>query len=270
MSLIWGLTHLTVSYDYGFWYFYQDFAIGVIIYSIDWTCAAMLKNFLAKSTPLDDENAIGEQLAISGLTTNDSSIHFQCFQDLLLVSRHNHERRLTIFDRKTSQWKILLDKGIDYISAVSRHVRTYSVKKSKIRPSEVSSGMPAMQYYIVKLAYYVYYIFNEPFEVKFRNDLFKIFTMASLSSNVLTNFVVCSGMQTHILKDNSLSLILQAQVEALQDLEDYKSHDPEIDSGLFESNIKKNISDIRKEYKECLGSLSIRSDALGFIQNISD
>ncbi|CAG9314585.1 unnamed protein product [Blepharisma stoltei] len=270
MSILWTVTHLRLAYEMSFYFIYQDFAIGAIVFNINYILTTMLKNFLAKPTLLDDENSIGEQLAISGLTINDENIHFQCFQDLLRVSKNNYERRISIFDPKTSQWKILLDKGIDYISAVSTHIRSYAVKKSKIRPNEMVSGMPDWQQLIFKFFYFMYYVFNEPFDVQFRNELFRITTMAALSSNVLTNFVTCSGMQSFILKDNSLSLILQAQVDALQDLENYKHNDPEIDTGLFESNIKRNIKEIKQEYKECFNSLSLRSDILGFIQRVSN
>ena len=175
---------------------YEYFTYGIIVYFIDSLCVKTLQNFLSKPIKLDDENNLGEELSISGLGQKEISIHFHCFQDLL---RASDTRKLKIMDPKISQWNLLLDIALNYMTAVPRHIQNYSTMKSKNNISYNPSGIDSsMQSFMISAVNNLYFLFNEPFEVKFRNELFRHFTIAALASNVITQFVITPGSKiTH-------------------------------------------------------------------------
>ena len=117
---------------------------------------------------------------------------------------------------KTSQWNLLLETALNYLNKVPRHLQNYSIVKTREKVN-----LNYSQNIFFDVLSWVYFVFNEPFEVKFRNELFKLFTMSALASKVLTKFVTASGMHSFILKDNSLSAIIQAQVETISEIDKY-------------------------------------------------
>ena len=236
---------------------------GIVIYFVDALLTRVLQNFLAKPIRLDDENNLGEELAISGLSQKDVEIHFQCFQDLL---RAPTARKLQIMDPKTSQWNILLDTAINYLSSVPRHIQNYTTLKNKQGVTYSRSSAP--QSAAVSAANNLYFLFNEPFEVKFRNELFKMFTMAALASNVVTKFVTATGSHNFVLKDNSLSMILQMQAETLTEVNKYLAIDPEISFSNFRGSIVDNLIEIKAVYSDYLTSISLRGDTLQILHKL--
>jgi hypothetical protein len=249
LSLIWMVWKYEIpGYDY--------YTYGVIVYFVDYLMTKVLCNFLAKPTRLDDENTLGEELAISGLLIKSPDVHFQCLQDL---SRASNSRKLQIIDPKTTQWSLLQDTCLNYISSIPRHIQNYTTLKNK----ENVSYHRDMNYSLVySLTTNLYFVFNEPFEVRFRNELFKMFTMAALASRVLTKFVVAPGMNSYVLKDNSLSCIIQAQADTIAELDKYTRIDPSIIYTKFRDGILFNLADIKAVYGDYLSSISLRGEAL--------
>lgn len=123
---------------------------------------------------------------------------------------------------------------------------------------------------------FIYYIFNDPPEVKFRNELFSQFTLAALCSNTLTSFLINAnkeGYKTYVLRDNSLGLVLQTQAECLIDLYRYSDIDSELNckyfiQGKVYTAISLNMSDLGKEYREYLSALSIRGECLELLEHM--
>ena len=233
---------------------------GVAIYFIDSLLTKILKNFLAKPTKLEFENNLGEELAISGLLLKDPEIHFQCLQDL---NRASNNRKLKIMNPKTSQWNLLLETALNYLNKVPRHLQNYSIVKTREKVN-----LNYSQNIFFDVLSWVYFVFNEPFEVKFRNELFKLFTMSALASKVLTKFVTASGMHSFILKDNSLSAIIQAQVETISEIDKYALIDKNSCLNQFRDSILLNLSDIKAVYSDYLTSISLRGDALQLLYKI--
>lgn len=244
---------------------FEYWSYGVFIVALDLLMARVLQNFLASPIKLDDENYLGEELCISGLTTKDGEIHFQCLQDL---NRASVDRRAHIVNSNIQQWDLLLETCIKYMQKVPRHIQSYSTLKSKdihIKPQQKIDDLKSL---IVPIANFLYFIFNEHFEVKFRNDLFKLFTMAALSSKVVTKFITTPQISNSLLKNNALSLIVQTQTECLLEVQNYMKNDKEINAEQFISSITGNLRDIKKVYHEYASSISLRGEAMQVFSNI--
>lgn len=157
----------------------------------------------------------------------------------------------------------MLSKAIEYINTISTRIRNYNLYKY---PEPKRSHDLLSQ-----LNRFIYYIFNDPPEVKFRNDIFSQFTLAALCSNTLTSFLINAnkeGYKTYVLRDNSLGLVLQTQAECLLDLYKYAEVDPELNCKYFIQAISLNISDLAKEYKDYLSALSIRGDCMELVEDM--
>jgi hypothetical protein len=162
----------------------------------------------------------------------------------------------------------MLSKAIEYINTISTRIRNYNLYKyTEPKPSHDL---------ISQLNRFIYYIFNDPPEVKNRNDIFSQFTLAALCSNTLTSFLINAnkeGYKTYVLRDNSLGLVLQTQAECLLDLYKYAEVDPELNCKYFiqgkdYSAISLNISDMAKEYRDYLSALSIRGDCMELVEDM--
>jgi hypothetical protein len=92
--------------------------------------------------------------------------------------------------------------------------------------------------------------------------------MAALSSKVLTNFITSPGASHVILKDNSLSAVINAQAESLVELEKYKKIDEEIMDKQFRENVITNLKQIKMVYSEYMTSIPLRGEALQMLHNI--
>lgn len=237
----------------------EYWSYGTVVYTIENLLSRVLQNFLAKPIRLDDKNNLGEELAISGLTQKEPETHFQCFQDLLRASA---SRKLQIMDPKIPQWNLLLETGLNYLSKVPRHIQNYSTLKNKYQVFHSNRNSQQIQSFIISGANQLYFIFNEPFEVKFRHELFKMFTMAVLASNVLCKYVTARGSHNFVLQDSSLSMILQMQAETIAEVDKYLMIDPEISVKEFRESIVNNIIEIKEVYSDYLPSIALRGDTL--------
>ena len=232
---------------------------------LDHLLTSMLNNFLAKPVYLGDRNSIDEQLSVSGLTTNKVDLHYFCFQDLLQVSMRDHERRHMIMDRTTEQWEILFHKGLEYIRDVSQHVSSYAVQRGNA--VDLPAHLSGWQERLFEAALAVYYLFNQPFQVTFRNELFEKFTMATLACKTLTNFVVNSDLREHMTRDRTIGTLLEALMSAVLSIRQHKARDSRLNSDVTEAILTKHVLAIKKAYAPVLNNLSIKPDLLSQIHN---
>lgn len=269
MSLICSLISLTLSNT--FWLFFKhefggfdSTVLSMILIFLDYLLTKMMQNFLAKPCYLDDQDYLGEEVAISGLLLKDTEVHFQCLNDL---NRANSSRMAGLMEAKASQWSILLELGLDYVKKVPNHIKSYSgmkMKEKEIVYKKVNDGLPKV---LSQVSTMLYFVFNEPFDVRFRNQLFKLFTMAALSSKVLTKFVVNPGLSSFIVRNDTLGLIVQAQAECLIELEKYRKVDPAITSNQFALTLRRDLMIIRECYSEYIRTLSLSAEVLELVFN---
>jgi hypothetical protein len=241
---------------------FDSISLVLLITLSDWLLTKLMQNFLAKPCFLDDQNYLGEEVAINGLLLKDTTVHFQCLHDL---SRASSSRKAGLLSAKGSQWLILLELCLEYITNVSKHIQSYSSLKMREKGNSYRKVTEGASGALNKFSTWVFFVFNEPFEVMFRNQLFKHFTMAALSSRVLTKFVVSPGMASFMVKDNTLALIMQAQADCLLELEKYKKIDPNICSSHFISTLRRDLTCIRDSYKDYVESLSLSTETLELI-----
>lgn len=116
----------------------------------------------------------------------------------------------------------------------------------------------------------IYSLFNEPAEAVFRNELFRRFSLACLASKVLTQFIVCSEMQSYMIKENSVNGLLETQLEALKSLENYRIIDPLINSELIQEMLLLHIGIIKTAYGTSLAALPMRSDYMQILNSLGN
>ena len=269
ISLICSLISLLLSNI--FWLLYKheiggfdSTVLSMILIFLDYLLTKMMQNFLAKPCYLDDQDYLGEEVAISGLNLKDTDIHFQCLNDL---NRADSSRMAGLMEAKASQWSALQDLGLDYIKKVPNHIKNYSgikMKEKEIVYKKAHEGMPAL---LSQVSTSLYFVFNEPFEVMFRNQLFSLFTMAALSSKVLTKFAVNPGLSSFIVRNDTLGLIVQAQAECLIELEKFRKIDPLITSTQFVLTLRRDLMIIRECYSEYIRTLSLNAEVLELVFN---
>ena len=225
---------------------------------VDSVLTSVMQNFLAKPSFLDDLNYLGEELAVIGLLTKDSEVHFQCLQDL---SRASNSRKAGIMDVKSNQWTVVLELCLEYVNKVPKHIQNYSAMKT--REKGVAYQRTAEDNPIVaQVSTWLYFVFNEPFEIKFRNQLFRYFTMAALSANVLTKFVTVPGLSNLVIRDNTLTAVIQSLADSLLELEKYQKVDPCISSSKFTSTLMGNLKVIKQVYQDYIKSLSLNTETI--------
>lgn len=229
-----------------------------IITFLDSLLTTMMQNFLAKPSFLDDLNYLGEELAVIGLLTKDIEVHFQCLQDL---NRASNSRKMAIMDYKSNQWTIVLELCLEYINKVPKHILNYSALK--VREKGMVYQRTANEHPVVaQVLTWLYFVFNEPFEIKFRNQLFKNFTMAALSANVIAKFVTAPGLASIVIKDNTLTSIIQSLADSLIELEKYQKVDPCISSAKFTITLMSNLKAIKEVYRDYISSLSLNTETI--------
>jgi len=225
---------------------------------IDFLLTSMMQNFLAKPSFLDDLNYLGEELAVIGLLTKDTEIHFQCLQDL---NRASNSRKAGIMDLKSNQWTVVLELCLEYVNKVPKHIQNYSAMRTREK-GVVYQRTAEDNPIVAQVSTWLYFVFNEPFEVKFRNQLFRYFTMAALSANVLTKFVTAPGLSSLVIRDNTLTAVIQSLADSLVELEKYQKVDPCISSTKFTSTLMGNLKGIKQVYQDYIKSLSLNTETI--------
>mmetsp|Transcript_3487 Transcript_3487/g.5366 ORF Transcript_3487/g.5366 Transcript_3487/m.5366 type:complete len:450 (+) Transcript_3487:34-1383(+) len=263
-SVAWIVMH---DYRTDFSQIHLYWGLGAIINLVETLVTHMGKNFIAKRVYLGDINSLGEQLSVSGLVSESEETQFQCFQDLLDVSFNDEIRKNLILIVNPDQWQVVFEKAIKKIEDISEHLRTFDSRKASTLEMPSVEHLPKLNQGLQKIAYFLYYTFNEPFECRFRNQTFKMLISGVLASNTLTNFMLSTE---YTLKDESVAKLLDAESQALSNLAYYKQKDSEINSAEFETVFSKNIIKLGEAFKHYIPSLPLRLETKEIIMKLQN
>lgn len=238
------------SYESGSKLGYDFFITGFSVQLADLLYLAMMHNFLTKPPKLDLENALGEQLAVVGLKQmSPPTVQFVCFQDLQRVSTQSGPRFLSIFNIKTSQWTIILERGLESLRNVTAKIRTRTSAKVEHEGPRLNRSRNLLD----RVSYAVYMVFNEDFEGRFRRELYQVTAIAEVASATMTNFLlrsVAMECEHFIHRDNSIGRVLEVQLHSFNEVRRYQSEDPRIDLLWYLLTLKDNLVRLYGKFRD--------------------
>jgi hypothetical protein len=223
------------------------------VLATDLVLGELINSIFAKPVLLDDLNAIEEQLAISGLKTENintqvTSNQFLCYRDLLRVACQDELRRYLIL-KSDEQEKILYDSGLRYMYRMLEHIRNKEALWRESPESRLSPSVPQ----------YIYYIFNDSFEHSFRDKLYSYFSIVNTASATLTCFIVNDTPGASFKKTN-LKRLVEMQLEIVVELTAYLKKDSQL---MAQELIPKLIDHLLALHKKRgINDLTMKNEAL--------